>query len=85
MGNLLVQASILGAFEKLSNAEVLAGITFRAAAALGLTDRGKLAKGFWADFLVFPTHHYNEILYHQGSIAPSMVWKKGRAIKIEAT
>jgi imidazolonepropionase len=85
MGNLLVQASILGAFEKLSNTEVLAGITFRAAAALGLTDRGKLAKGFWADFLVFPTHHYNEILYHQGSIAPSMVWKKGRAIKIEAT
>lgn len=78
MGNLLVQATILGAFEKLSNAEVLAGITFRAAAALGLSDRGRLAEGFWADFLVFPTDHYNEILYHQGSLKPSMVWKKGK-------
>ncbi|MCG2460287.1 imidazolonepropionase [Flavobacteriaceae bacterium F89] len=80
MGNLLVQATLIGVFEKLSNAEVLAGITFRAAAALGLSDRGQLAEGFLADFLVFPTGHYNEILYHQGSLGPSRVWKKGELV-----
>ena len=36
MGDLLVQAAIIGAYEKLSAAETLAGITFRAAAALNL-------------------------------------------------
>lgn len=29
MGNLLIQAAVLGTFEKLTNTEVLAGITFR--------------------------------------------------------
>jgi imidazolonepropionase len=77
MGDLLMQASILGTFEKLSNAEVLAGITFRAAAALGLEDRGKLASGNLADILLFPTNDYREITYHQGKLKPKMVWKKG--------
>lgn len=80
MGDLLTQASILGTFQKLTTAEVLAGITFRAAAALSLKDRGKLEKGYLADFCIFPTNHYNEILYHQGSLKPSMVWKRGRCI-----
>lgn len=35
MGKLVTQASILAAFQKLSTAEVLAGITFRSAYALG--------------------------------------------------
>ena len=35
---LLLQACLLGAFEKLSNAEVLAGITVRSAEALGIKD-----------------------------------------------
>ncbi len=77
MGDLLTQASILGTFEKLSNTEVLAGITSRAAAALRLTDRGKLEEGAQADFLVFPTDNYQEITYHQGQLKPSEVWKKG--------
>ncbi|MFK5974081.1 MAG: imidazolonepropionase [Flavobacteriaceae bacterium] len=77
MGDLLTQAALLGAFEKLSNAEVLAGITFRAAAALKLSDRGQLAKGLLADFCVFHTNNYNEILYNQGNLKPCMVWKKG--------
>jgi imidazolonepropionase len=41
MGNLLVQAAVLGAYEKLSITETLAGVTFRAAAALGLDDQRK--------------------------------------------
>ena len=80
MGDLLTQAAILGTFEKLSNAEVLAGITFRAAAALNLKDRGMLQKGYLADLAVFHTDHYNEVLYNQGNLKPCMVWKKGQLV-----
>ena len=80
MGDLLTQAAILGAFEKLTNAEVLAGITFRGAAALRLFDRGQLAKGFLADLSIFHTSDYNEILYYQGNLKPCMVWKKGTLV-----
>jgi imidazolonepropionase len=77
MGDLLTQASILATFEKLSTAEVLSGLTFRAAAALGLNDRGKLIPGNLADIILFPTSDYREILYHQGNLKPEMVWKNG--------
>lgn len=80
MGDLLTQASILGAFEKLTNAEVLAGITFRAAAALKLADRGKLEKGLLADFAVFHSDNYQDILYNQGNLKPCMVWKRGTLV-----
>ncbi len=80
MGNLLVQASILGAYEKLSLAETLAGITFRAAAALGLNDRGILAPDFFADITAFPTYDFREIFYHQGQMAPAGLWKQGERI-----
>ncbi|MEM8523564.1 MAG: imidazolonepropionase [Bacteroidota bacterium] len=81
MGDLLTQAAILGTFEKLSNAEVLAGITFRAAAALRLNDRGRLEKGKLADIVAFPADHFNEILYHQGQLKPSQTWKQGKGMK----
>jgi imidazolonepropionase len=77
MGDLLMQASVLGTFEKLSNAEVLAGITYRAAAALNLDDRGKLAPGLLADIALFPTDDYREITYQQGRLKPAMVFKNG--------
>ncbi len=77
MGDLLAQAAILGAFEKLSAAEVFSGITFRAAKALGLTDRGTLEMGKQADFITFPTSDYREILYLQGKVKPVAVWKNG--------
>ncbi|MCX2718961.1 imidazolonepropionase [Lentiprolixibacter aurantiacus] len=80
MGDLLTQACILGAFEKLSNAEVLAGITYRAAAALDLKDRGILQPGYLADFSIFYTGHYSEILYNQGSLKPKRVWKNGQEV-----
>ncbi|MEP3628304.1 MAG: imidazolonepropionase [Flavobacteriaceae bacterium] len=80
MGDLLTQASILGTFEKLSNAEVLAGITFRASAALNLPDRGTLEANNIADFVVFPTDNYQEITYHQGQLKPNMVWKNGKQV-----
>lgn len=80
MGDLLTQAAILGTFEKLSNAEVLAGITFRAAAALKLSDRGQLDEGFLADLSIFHTNDYKEILYNQGNFKPCMVLKNGELV-----
>lgn len=80
MGDLLTQASILGTFQKLTNAEVLAGITFRAAAALHLSDRGKLEEGYLADIAVFHSDNYQDILYHQGNLKPCMVWKNGKLV-----
>jgi imidazolonepropionase len=77
MGDLLTQAAILGTFEKLSNVEVLAGITVRAAAALKLEDRGKLEEGKLADFSLFHTSNYQEILYNQGNLKPCVVFKRG--------
>jgi len=79
-GNLLMQAAVLGAFEKLSAAEVFSALTFRAAGALNLTDRGRLAKNQIADVLSFPTNDYREILYHQGELKVNQVWKNGKAI-----
>ena len=80
MGDLLIQASILGTFEKLSNAEVLAGITFRAASALNLADRGQLKHGFKADLIFFPTDDFREITYQQGKLKPSIIYKNGKLV-----
>ncbi|MDO9552759.1 imidazolonepropionase [Rhodonellum sp.] len=80
MGDLLMQAAVLGTYEKLSNAELLAGITCRAAAALGLSDRGSIAVGKLADIIFFQTSDYKDITYHQGKLKPEMVWKKGSCV-----
>jgi len=73
----LLQTALLGIFEKMTMAESLAGITFRAARALNLTDRGVLSVGMLADMAGFPVADYREIIYHQGSLDPSVVWKRG--------
>ncbi|MEI7829603.1 MAG: imidazolonepropionase [Prolixibacteraceae bacterium] len=81
MGDLLVQTAILGTFEKLTNAEQLSAITFRAAHALNLNDRAILRKGNIADFIGFPGRNYKEILYQQGTLKPARVWKRGMLTK----
>lgn len=80
MGNLITQASILATFEKLSTAEVLAGITFRSAFALNLTDRGILEKGKKADFVTFNTDNFQNVLYQQGSLKADSVYINGEKI-----
>lgn len=80
MGNLITQASILATFEKLSTAEVLAGITFRSAFALGLEDRGKLEKGKKADFVTFKTDNFQNVLYQQGGLKAESVFIDGEKI-----
>ncbi|MEL7532616.1 MAG: imidazolonepropionase [Bacteroidota bacterium] len=77
MGDLLTQASIFSTFEKLSATEVFAGLTFRAAAVLKLDNVGRLKSGYQADWVVFDTDDFREILYQQGRMRPSQVWKKG--------
>ena len=78
MGDLLMQASLLGSTEKLSNAEVLAGITCRAANALSLEDRGSLENGKIADMIGFKTNDFRDILYNQGKLKPSFICKRGK-------
>ena len=80
MGDLLMQAALIGASEKLTIAETLAAITTRAAKALNLTDRGCLGKSKLADLIAFPTDNYKEILYFQGKLKPTIVWKSGRRV-----
>lgn len=80
MGDLLAQAALISAFEKLSNAETFAAITFRGARSLQLNDRGILAPGMRADFVAFPVADYREILYHQGKLKPNRVWVAGKEI-----
>ncbi len=80
MGDLLTQASLLGTFGKLSNAEVLAGITERAAKALRLEKAGRLEAGYMADMVLFETSDFNDILYRQGQLKPAMVIKKGKKV-----
>ncbi|MBW7675828.1 imidazolonepropionase [Chryseobacterium chendengshani] len=82
MGNLITQASILATYEKLTTAEVLAGMTFRSAYALGLNDRGKLDKGFKADFVAYKTDNFQNVLYNQGSLKIQNVYIDGHKIKL---
>lgn len=80
MGNLLLQASVLAAAQKLSSAETWAGITFRAAHALQLNDRGRLQENQLADMMAFATEDFREILYWQGQMLPSLIWKNGTLV-----
>jgi imidazolonepropionase len=73
MGDLLMQAAVMSAAEKLNTAEVFAGLTFRAAKALRLNDRGILAPGMRADMQAYPTDDYREILYQQGKLKPLII------------
>jgi imidazolonepropionase len=81
MGDLLVQASILGACEKLTISETLSAITNRAAVALELHDRGVLKTGYIADMIAFECVNYREIFYNQGTLKPCLVWKSGTLVK----
>ena len=83
MGHLLLQASVLAAAEKLTTAETLAGLTFRAAHALRLADRGRLAAGQLADIQLYATEDYRQILYWQGGMEPAVVLKKGKRVLVE--
>ena len=77
MGDLLMEVAVMSAAEKLCAAEVFAGLTYRAAAALKINNRGILAQGMLADMQDYPCADYREILYYQGKMKPSRVWVGG--------
>lgn len=81
MGNLITQASILATYEKLTTAEVLAGMTFRSAFALSLEDRGRLEKDMKADFVTYKTDNFQNVLYNQGSLKAENVFIDGTKVK----
>jgi len=74
MGDLLMQAAVMSAAEKINTAEVFAGLTYRAAKALNLHDRGILAPGMRADMQAYPCNDYREILYQQGKLKPLIIY-----------
>lgn len=76
MGDLLMQAAVMSAAEKLSTAEVFAGLTYRAARALGITMPD-------TDFQAYSCRDYRDILYYQGRMKPALVWKSGELIRTE--
>jgi len=80
MGDLLTQAAILGASEKLSIAETLAGITYRAARALRI-NAGKIEIGSRARFNIFKTDDYRNIFYRQGKLRPRYTVLENELIK----
>ncbi len=80
MGDLLTQASIISTYERLTAAECLAALTYRAAKALKLNNKGKIKRGISADMQSFPVADYREILYFQGTLRPNQVWKNGKLI-----
>ncbi len=73
MGDLLMQAAVMSAAERLSAAEVFAALTIRASKALGIRSSA-------ADLQAYPCSDYREILYQQGKLKPSFVWKNGERI-----
>ena len=80
MGQLMASASILATMQKLTNAEVFAALTYRAAHALRLWDRGCLVAGQLADFIIYSTDNYQNITYLQGALQPYSVWKNGQGV-----
>ncbi|MBN2214297.1 MAG: imidazolonepropionase [Bacteroidales bacterium] len=81
MGDVLIQACILGAYEHLTMAETLAAVTCRASAALKLQDRGILKKDCLADVIAFPVSDFRDIVYYQGKMKPTLIVKKGKIIR----
>lgn len=78
MGDLLVQTALLGIYEKLHVAELWAGVSCRAAAALGLAHEvGRLAPGYRAHMVAFATDDHREVWYAQGRLKPVRVWASG--------
>jgi imidazolonepropionase len=77
MGDLLIQAAVMSAAQKLSMAETLAALTVRAAPVLQLEHVGQLGLHYLADMQAYPSADYRDILYYQGKMKPDMVWKKG--------
>jgi imidazolonepropionase len=66
---------------RLTPAEALAGVTRNAARALGLADRGVLAPGMRADFVVWNVRHPAQLSYAIGSNPRRLTVFEGNIVK----
>ncbi len=81
MGDLMLQASVMGMACRLNSAEIWASMTTRAAKALGVDHLvGKIDIGYQADLLVYDCEQWQDILYQQGQLKPKMVISQGEVI-----
>jgi imidazolonepropionase len=65
--SLLLMLNMASTLFRLTPEEALAGVTRHAAMALGLPDRGVLAKGMRADFVLWDVQHPAQLSYAMGS------------------
>lgn len=80
--SLLQQANALRQDQGLSIAETLAGISLRAAKALGLSDRGTLTQHKMADMIAFSVADYQDIFKPDTHILPKLIFKRGRLLDL---
>jgi len=65
--NLPLMMNLSALYMKMNLAEIFAGVTYNAAAALGLSaQKGRLAVGFDSDFVVLPYERFEEMYYRMG-------------------
>ncbi|WP_058867294.1 imidazolonepropionase [Chloracidobacterium thermophilum] len=78
--SLLLMLNLACTLFQLTPEEALRGITVHAARALGLADRGVLATGRRADFIVWPLAHPRELAYWFGGCRPQQVIVGGKEV-----
>ncbi len=78
--SLLLMLNLACTLFQLTPEEALRGITMHAARALGLADRGVLAAGRRADFVVWPLEHPCELAYWFGGCRPQQAIVGGKEV-----
>ena len=82
--SLLLMLNMACTLFRLTPAEALAGVTRNAARALGLADRGVLATGKMADFVVWDISHPAELSYWIGANPAHTIVRAGAVTEIAA-
>ena len=78
--SLLLMLNMACTLFRLTPEEALAGVTRHAAMALGLPDRGVLAKGKRADFVLWDAQHPAQLSYAMGSNPRIQTVFKGQVV-----
>jgi imidazolonepropionase len=78
--SLLLMLNMACTLFRLTPEEALSGVTRHAAAALGLTDRGVLAAGQRADFVLWDVQHPAQLCYTLGANPRVQTVFKGQAV-----
>ena len=75
---------VLAPEEKVGLFTAIKAVTIEAARSIRMEKEiGTISTGKKADFVVFDTDNFNNILYHQGSLKPSMVFINGEKYEFD--